>query len=199
GRAPRAACDRPGRRGWGRRGGRRGSLPAGRRPDAGHGDRWVGTGRPARPYRSLSSWKQIRSRRPSTAPASLCGRAQGSLPGAALSFRVAEEAYRPIWRIAGPSSQLCIVRGTRRRPVPGPARGPPACPVRSASGRYSVLRLSPPSRRARRPEHPEAPRESASRPEGHDRVVTRAPIWHSVEEVPADLGPTAVSIGNYDG
>src|SRR5699024_5755040 len=57
---------------------------------------------------------------------------------------------------------------------------------------------SPPSRRARRPEHPEAPRESASRPEGHDRVVTRVPIWHSVEEVPADLGPTAVSTANYD-
>jgi riboflavin kinase / FMN adenylyltransferase len=29
--------------------------------------------------------------------------------------------------------------------------------------------------------------------------VTRVPIWHSVAEVPADLGPTAVSIGNYDG
>src|SRR5699024_12349266 len=36
-------------------------------------------------------------------------------------------------------------------------------------------------------------------PEGHDRVVTRVPIWHSVDEVPAELGPTAVSIGNYDG
>ena len=29
--------------------------------------------------------------------------------------------------------------------------------------------------------------------------MTRVPIWHSVQEVPADLGPTAVSIGNYDG
>ncbi len=29
--------------------------------------------------------------------------------------------------------------------------------------------------------------------------MTRLPIWHSVQEVPADLGPTAVSIGNYDG
>ncbi|MFC7458713.1 bifunctional riboflavin kinase/FAD synthetase [Brachybacterium sp. GCM10030267] len=29
--------------------------------------------------------------------------------------------------------------------------------------------------------------------------MTRAPIWHSVEEVPAGLGATAVSIGNYDG
>lgn len=29
--------------------------------------------------------------------------------------------------------------------------------------------------------------------------MTRVPIWHSVAEVPADLGPTAVSIGNYDG
>jgi riboflavin kinase/FMN adenylyltransferase len=29
--------------------------------------------------------------------------------------------------------------------------------------------------------------------------VTLLPIWHSVEEVPADLGETAVSIGNYDG
>ena len=29
--------------------------------------------------------------------------------------------------------------------------------------------------------------------------MTRVPIWHSVEEVPADLGATAVSIGNYDG
>jgi len=30
--------------------------------------------------------------------------------------------------------------------------------------------------------------------------VTRVPIWHSVQEVPAELlGPTAVSIGNYDG
>ena len=35
--------------------------------------------------------------------------------------------------------------------------------------------------------------------EGPDRAVTRVPIWHSVEEVPADLGATAVSIGNYDG
>lgn len=26
-----------------------------------------------------------------------------------------------------------------------------------------------------------------------------APIWHSVQEVPSDLGATAVSIGNYDG
>ena len=29
--------------------------------------------------------------------------------------------------------------------------------------------------------------------------MTLLPIWHSVEEVPADLGETAVSIGNYDG
>lgn len=29
--------------------------------------------------------------------------------------------------------------------------------------------------------------------------MTRVPIWHSLEEVPADLGATAVSIGNYDG
>lgn len=29
--------------------------------------------------------------------------------------------------------------------------------------------------------------------------MTRAPIWHSLEEVPADLGATAVSIGNFDG
>ncbi|MDN5821606.1 MAG: bifunctional riboflavin kinase/FMN adenylyltransferase, partial [Brachybacterium sp.] len=29
--------------------------------------------------------------------------------------------------------------------------------------------------------------------------MTRVPIWHSVSEVPAELGPTAVSIGNYDG
>ena len=29
--------------------------------------------------------------------------------------------------------------------------------------------------------------------------MTRVPIWHSVEEVPAALGATAVSIGNYDG
>lgn len=29
--------------------------------------------------------------------------------------------------------------------------------------------------------------------------MSRTPIWHSVQEVPADLGPTAVSIGNYDG
>ncbi|ATG52562.1 bifunctional riboflavin kinase/FAD synthetase [Brachybacterium vulturis] len=29
--------------------------------------------------------------------------------------------------------------------------------------------------------------------------MTRVPIWHSVQEVPAELGPTAVSIGNYDG
>ncbi|MGP9537829.1 bifunctional riboflavin kinase/FAD synthetase [Brachybacterium sp. AOP43-C2-M15] len=29
--------------------------------------------------------------------------------------------------------------------------------------------------------------------------MTRVPIWHSVQEVPADLGATAVSIGNYDG
>ncbi|HEX7353004.1 bifunctional riboflavin kinase/FAD synthetase [Brachybacterium sp.] len=30
--------------------------------------------------------------------------------------------------------------------------------------------------------------------------MTRVPIWHSVHEVPAELlGPTAVSIGNYDG
>lgn len=35
--------------------------------------------------------------------------------------------------------------------------------------------------------------------EGHDRAVTRTPIWHSVQDVPADLGATAVSIGNYDG
>lgn len=36
-------------------------------------------------------------------------------------------------------------------------------------------------------------------PEGSDRAVTRTPIWHSVQDVPADLGATAVSIGNYDG
>nr|WP_245349602.1 bifunctional riboflavin kinase/FAD synthetase [Brachybacterium fresconis] len=35
--------------------------------------------------------------------------------------------------------------------------------------------------------------------EGHDRAVTRTPIWHSVQDVPADFGATAVSIGNYDG
>ena len=29
--------------------------------------------------------------------------------------------------------------------------------------------------------------------------MTPTPIWHSPAEVPADLGPTAVSIGNYDG
>ena len=29
--------------------------------------------------------------------------------------------------------------------------------------------------------------------------MTPTPIWHSVTEVPADLGPTAISIGNYDG
>ena len=29
--------------------------------------------------------------------------------------------------------------------------------------------------------------------------MTRVPIWHSVQEVPTDLGATAVSIGNYDG
>lgn len=29
--------------------------------------------------------------------------------------------------------------------------------------------------------------------------MTRTPIWHSAEEVPTDLGATAVSIGNYDG
>ncbi|MGO2721914.1 MAG: bifunctional riboflavin kinase/FAD synthetase, partial [Brachybacterium tyrofermentans] len=29
--------------------------------------------------------------------------------------------------------------------------------------------------------------------------MTRTPIWHSVQDVPADLGATAVSIGNYDG
>ena len=29
--------------------------------------------------------------------------------------------------------------------------------------------------------------------------MTRLPIWHSVDEVPAELGETAVSIGNYDG
>ncbi|MCS6712354.1 bifunctional riboflavin kinase/FAD synthetase [Brachybacterium sp. EF45031] len=29
--------------------------------------------------------------------------------------------------------------------------------------------------------------------------MTPAPIWHSVPEVPADLGGTAVAIGNYDG
>lgn len=29
--------------------------------------------------------------------------------------------------------------------------------------------------------------------------MTRAPIWHSLQDVPADLGATAVSIGNYDG
>ena len=29
--------------------------------------------------------------------------------------------------------------------------------------------------------------------------MTRAPIWHSLDEVPADLGATAVSIGNFDG
>ncbi|WP_114855267.1 bifunctional riboflavin kinase/FAD synthetase [Brachybacterium sp. YJGR34] len=29
--------------------------------------------------------------------------------------------------------------------------------------------------------------------------MSRVPIWHSVAEVPADLGATAVSIGNYDG
>lgn len=29
--------------------------------------------------------------------------------------------------------------------------------------------------------------------------MTRVPIWHSAQEVPAELGPTAVSIGNYDG
>ncbi len=29
--------------------------------------------------------------------------------------------------------------------------------------------------------------------------MTRLPIWHSVDEVPADLGATAVSIGNFDG
>lgn len=27
----------------------------------------------------------------------------------------------------------------------------------------------------------------------------RAPIWHSLAEVPADLGPTAVTVGNFDG
>lgn len=29
--------------------------------------------------------------------------------------------------------------------------------------------------------------------------MTRAPLWHSLEEVPADLGATAVTIGNFDG
>lgn len=29
--------------------------------------------------------------------------------------------------------------------------------------------------------------------------MSRPPIWHSLQEVPGDLGPTAVSIGNYDG
>lgn len=29
--------------------------------------------------------------------------------------------------------------------------------------------------------------------------MTRSPIWHSLSEVPAELGATAVSIGNYDG
>lgn len=29
--------------------------------------------------------------------------------------------------------------------------------------------------------------------------MTRSPIWHTLEQVPADLGGTAVSIGNYDG
>ena len=29
--------------------------------------------------------------------------------------------------------------------------------------------------------------------------MTRTPIWHSLHEVPGDLGATAVSIGNYDG
>ncbi|WP_193104203.1 bifunctional riboflavin kinase/FAD synthetase [Brachybacterium sp. FME24] len=29
--------------------------------------------------------------------------------------------------------------------------------------------------------------------------MTRTPIWHSVQDVPVDLGATAVSIGNYDG
>src|SRR5699024_7016022 len=133
-----------------------------------------------------------------TAPAAVCGRAQGSLPGAALSFRVAEEAYRPIWRIAGPSSQLCIIRGPRRRRARAPSeRLPPArCGPRPGA---TVCTGDPRRRVEQTPEHPEAPRESASRPEGHDRVVTRLPIWHSVQEVPADLGPTAVSIGNYDG
>ncbi|MFC0675534.1 bifunctional riboflavin kinase/FAD synthetase [Brachybacterium hainanense] len=29
--------------------------------------------------------------------------------------------------------------------------------------------------------------------------MTRAPLWHSLDEVPADLGATAVTIGNFDG
>lgn len=29
--------------------------------------------------------------------------------------------------------------------------------------------------------------------------MTRAPLWHSVQDVPADLGASAVSIGNFDG
>ena len=29
--------------------------------------------------------------------------------------------------------------------------------------------------------------------------MTRTPIWHTLQDVPADLGATAVSIGNYDG
>lgn len=29
--------------------------------------------------------------------------------------------------------------------------------------------------------------------------MTRAQIWHSLDEVPADLGPSAVTIGNFDG
>src|SRR5699024_2170163 len=153
-----------------------------------------------------------------TAPAAVCGGAQGAPRGAALavtvagggyrpssvdaggalSFRVAEEAYRPIWRLAGPSSQLCIIRGPRRRRARAPSeRLPPArCGPRPGA---TVCTGDPRRRVEQTPEHPEAPRESASRPEGHDRVVTRLPIWHSVQEVPADLGPTAVSIGNYDG
>src|SRR5699024_4891007 len=93
-----------------------------------------------------------------TAPAAVCGRAQGSLPGAALSFRVAEEAYRPIWRIAGPSSQLCIIRGPRRRRARAPSeRLPPArCGPRPGA---TVCTGDPRRRVEQTPEHPEPPRE----------------------------------------
>lgn len=76
--------------------------------------------------------------------------------------------------------------GARRRPGAGPG----------AVGRYSVT-----GEPAAAPDPGAAERGgiSSPAPEGPDRVVTRPPIWHSVEEVPAALGPTAVSIGNYDG
>lgn len=74
------------------------------------------------------------------------------------------------------------------RGAPGPAReghSPHAATLARMGGRSARLYSEPCSDRARTGRTPKA--------------VTHPAIWHSRQELPADLPATAVSIGNYDG